>query len=174
MNSLIFRGFFRGVFRAIRFQFQKVMRVKASPHSVALGLAIGIFCGALPIMGIQSFAAVPIALLFRASITASLIGVWWTNPVTFIPIYYSEYLIGGLFVPGGGMSYQEFYDRVSKVTDLEGIGDLGLDIFLPMTYGSLPVGILLGALSYAAMLNILERRKARLEAKRASFKRAGR
>jgi uncharacterized protein len=166
MNTVIFRDFFRG----LRYRFQKIMRLKASPHSIALGLAIGIFCGALPIMGIQSIAAAPLALLFRANIPASLLGVWWTNPVTFIPIYYLEYLLGGFFIPGGGMGYQEFYGRFSQLSDLEGIGDLGLDLFLPMTYGSIPLGIFLGALSYGSMFKILERRKARLEARRAKFK----
>ena len=68
------------------------------------------------------------------------------------------------------MGYQEFYGRFSQLSDLEGIGDLGLDLFLPMTYGSIPLGIFLGALSYGSMFKILERRKARLEARRAKFK----
>lgn len=152
--------------RAIRYRFWKLIRIRATPHSVALGLAIGVFCGALPIMGIQSLFAVPLALLFRCSVAASLIGVWWTNPVTFIPIYYAEYCLGGALFNESFLTYRDFYHRFSKIENLEGVMALGGDVMRPLIYGSLVAGVVLSVSSYFCMLWILERRRRRKAMKR--------
>jgi len=152
--------------RALRYRFWKLVRIRASPHEVSLGLAIGIFCGALPIMGVQSVVAVPLAFLCRSSVTASLIGVWWTNPVTFIPIYYSEYLVGGALFSNQLLSYGEFYSRFAQIQDLDGVLSLGGDIFRPMAYGSFVIGPVLGLIGYFSLYKALEARKRRKEKRR--------
>ena len=156
--------------RGIRYRYWKLIRIRASPHEVALGLGIGIFCGALPIMGIQSLVAIPMAFVWRASIAASLVGVWWTNPLTFIPIYYSEYLIGGLLFADKILTYQEFYERFSQISDLDGVLALGGDIFGPMTYGSLVLGGSLGLICYLTMVRALEERRRRKEIRKSKIK----
>ena len=121
-------------------------------------------------MGVQSLVAIPMAFVLRASIAASLVGVWWTNPLTFIPIYYSEYLIGGLLFTDRTLSYQEFYERFSKISDLDGVLALGGDIFRPMTYGSLVLGGGLALICYLIMVRALEERRRRKEIRRSKIK----
>ena len=152
--------------RALRYRFWKLVRIRASPHSVALGLSIGVFFGALPIMGIQSVFAVPLALLFRCSVAATLIGVWWTNPLTFIPVYYAEYYLGGVLFDESFLSYGDFYDRFSKIENLDGVMALGGDVMRPLIYGSLVTGALLSVISYFSLVWILEQRKKRKKMRR--------
>ena len=154
------------LFRAVRLKYLQLLRIKDTPHRVALGLAIGIAAGCLPCMGVQSFLALPLAFLIRANKIASLIGVWWTNPITFIPIYYSEYVIGTLFSDYSVLNYSDFYHKTSQLRNLEDVTNLGLEILMPMTIGSLIAAAVIGPLSFFFFRNLLLKRRERKLRKR--------
>jgi len=139
-------------------KFSDVINQNASPHSIALGLALGIFIGFLPIMGIQMAVVLLFALPFKnANKPAAVAGVWVSNPLTVIPIYAFIYWVGMFFYPGKAIlgSYGEFKSRFSEILSLDSaleqtkafIG-LGADIFLPMCIGGAFVGIIAGILTY--------------------------
>ena len=71
-----------------------VCELNETNHQIALGLAVGIFVGFLPIMGIQMSVAVPLAFFLRCNKLLAAAGVWITNPATFIPLYYFNYRFG--------------------------------------------------------------------------------
>ena len=77
---------------------RKVLVVQDTPHRVALGFAIGLFIGLLPIVGIQMIVAFVICWVARANLIASIPPVWISNPVTLVPLYYILNRVGGLFV----------------------------------------------------------------------------
>ncbi|PCJ17428.1 MAG: hypothetical protein COB02_13465 [Candidatus Cloacimonadota bacterium] len=151
--------------RAVRLKYLKLLRLNDNPHSISLGFAIGIAVGALPVMGVQTIVALPFVFLIRCNILAMVIGVWWTNPITFIPIYYSEYLIGTALGGYKRVSFDSFSTQLSKIENLEGLKTLGESILLPMFYGSLVYMVTLGPLSYFLIKRVLEARKARKKAK---------
>lgn len=64
---------------------------------VALGVAIGLFIGLIP-LPLQMLIVVPIALLIRANLPFAVMGVWITNPLTVAPIYYFEYKLGAMIL----------------------------------------------------------------------------
>ena len=65
-----------------------------SRRGVALGVAIGIFFGLLiPIAQIPMSAAVAVAL--RANVPSAMASTLVTNPVTFPPVYYAAWKLGG-------------------------------------------------------------------------------
>lgn len=81
----------RPVLRFIKF---RILHVDDSPERIARGLAVGIFIGYLPLMGIQMFLAWIAAAIFRANKVLAILGVWISNPATALIIYYPCYLLG--------------------------------------------------------------------------------
>ncbi|MGL4189515.1 MAG: DUF2062 domain-containing protein, partial [Sphaerotilus sulfidivorans] len=67
---------------------------RASRRAVALGAAIGVFFGFLiPIAQIPVSAAVAVAL--RANVPSAMASTLVTNPITFPPVYYAAWQVGG-------------------------------------------------------------------------------
>ncbi|MBO4698301.1 DUF2062 domain-containing protein [bacterium] len=130
---------------------RKLMHLNADPHDIAFGLALGIFVGFLPIMGIQMAVAGLVCLPFRrANKVAAVAGVWITNPLTVIPIYAFIYWIGTFFYPAESLvTPSTIMSKMTDVLKLEGFVAqtkgflaLGADIFLPMCIGGAVVGVI--------------------------------
>jgi uncharacterized protein (DUF2062 family) len=129
---------------------------------VALGLAIGVFFGALPCMGIQTVIALPFAFALNANKIAAMIGVWWTNPITAIPVYYASYIIGRTLSSRPSISYREFFAKIRHVSDIPSLLELGRDdLLLPLLWGGLIMGIILFPVSYFSFKWMLEKRHER-------------
>ena len=57
--------------------------------------------GVLPLMPVQTIILVPLTILFRIStITAMLAGYVVSNPLTFVPQYYTSWKLGNAVLPG--------------------------------------------------------------------------
>lgn len=130
---------------------KKLMHLNADPHDIAFGLALGIFVGFLPIMGIQMAVAGLVCLPFRhANKPAAVAGVWITNPLTVIPIYAFIYWVGTFFYPAESVvTPSTIMSKMTAVLKLDGFVAqtkgffaLGADIFLPMCIGGAIVGII--------------------------------
>ena len=122
-----------------------ILKQKDSPHRIALGAALGIFIGILPIMGIQMTVVALLALPFRANIKAALAGVWISNPFTFIPMYWGYYKFGLLFFPSRAVTWDAFMKMITEAGGLDWsalgesmnrILDIGMDILIPMWAGA--------------------------------------
>ena len=85
--------------RLSRYTYLRIVRIKAPAESIALGLALGVFAGALPFLSLQMIIAVSLALLLRASIIAAALGTWWSNPFNWAIVFPLFYLLGKVFVP---------------------------------------------------------------------------
>lgn len=130
---------------------KKLLSLNDSPHDIALGLALGIFIGFLPIMGIQMAVVLVFALPFRkANKVAAVAGVWITNPLTVIPIYAFIYWVGTFFYPAKSvLTSESLKGKMRDIVQLDGFIDqtqsflsLGADIFLPMCIGGAIVGFI--------------------------------
>lgn len=64
-------------------------------RAVALGVAIGLVTGLIP-GPLQILAAVLIAIPLRANVIAAAAATFYTNPLTFIPLYLLAYQVGSL------------------------------------------------------------------------------
>jgi len=89
MLKLLFR--LRPVLRFIKF---RILHVDDSPERIARGIAVGVFIGYLPLMGIQMVLAWATAALFKANKVMAVLGAWISNPATAIIIYYPSYRLG--------------------------------------------------------------------------------
>jgi len=120
-----------------KFLYQNIIAIRSTPHDLALGLAIGVFVGFLPIMGFQTVVSVPIAIMLRASKVTSAIGVWISNPVTFIPFYYFNFRVGRWLIGNPEVEWSvKNYDTLWKILEL------GWEILYPLWFGCIVLGVL--------------------------------
>jgi uncharacterized protein (DUF2062 family) len=74
----------------------RILRVKATPHAVATGVALGVFFGFTPLWGLKTLLAMVIARLVRGSVLAAAISVTLHDVVLpLMPLLFRlEYQIG--------------------------------------------------------------------------------
>ena len=73
-----------------------LMAITDTPHSIALGSAIGIFFGFTPLLGLKTLLSLGVAWVFRCNKLAAVIAVTLHDVLIFImpAIYYAEYKVG--------------------------------------------------------------------------------
>jgi uncharacterized protein (DUF2062 family) len=80
--------------RQIRYYYLRFIRLRGAPHDLALGMALGVFCGMLPIIPFQTALAIALAMFFKASKITAAIGTWASNPLNWYFLYYYSYKLG--------------------------------------------------------------------------------
>ena len=135
----------------------EIAKQKDSPHRIALGMALGIFIGILPIMGIQMTVVALIALPLRGNLKAAVAGVWISNPITFLPMYWGYYKFGLLFFPSRAVTLAEFKEIILIATQwnwsaieesTDRIFAMGADILVPMWTGATILAFVFGIPTY--------------------------
>ncbi len=138
------RSRYQNLKRMVRLYYLKVMRLNATPHSIALGAACGVFGGCFPFipgLPLQTVIAVLCAFITRSSKVAAIITTWVSNPFNWLFFYYVQYKIGTFFLP----IEVAFDPNQWKVTDFMEIGWQGVTI---LVFGGVVLGIPLGVVSY--------------------------
>jgi uncharacterized protein (DUF2062 family) len=89
------------IFEVTKKHILKILQLKSSPHSIALGFAIGTFIALLPTFGFGAFIGLFLLLIFENINKISLLSsfVIW-NPLILAPIYYLSYKFGILLCGG--------------------------------------------------------------------------
>jgi uncharacterized protein len=77
-------------------QYHKLLGLKDTPHSIALGFACGIFLGFTPLFGLKTILAVLLAWMLRSNKISAIIGVALHDFILpFVPVLLRmQYLIG--------------------------------------------------------------------------------
>ncbi len=137
-------------------------------------MAFGIFIGLLPIMGVQMAVVAIFALPFRANLKAAVAGVWISNPITFIPMYWGYYRFGLLFTPAREVSWERFQNIITEASDwswtevytsVNRIVDIGTDILVPMWIGASILAVAFGVPTYFVTFRFVVKYRARRKAK---------
>jgi hypothetical protein len=139
-----------------RFIIYRVLSLDDTPHRIALGVGIGFFVTWTPTIGLQMLLIVALSTLLKANKFVGVPFAWISNPLTLVPVYGPNFLVGR-WVLGGGYSWKEFTHAIGKVLgpELSWIGKVGAwwsamwEVFGPLWVGSIFVGALLGAIVYA-------------------------
>ncbi len=76
----------------------KVKKLPGDPHYIAFGIAIGIFVAMTPTIPLHTIIAIALAVLFKASKPAAILGVWVSNPFTVVFLYFACYKAGHFFL----------------------------------------------------------------------------
>jgi len=67
-------------------KFKSILKVKESPHRIALAFALGVFVGISPFLGLHYIGALLLAWLFRLNKLVAVVGVSVNNPWTIVPL----------------------------------------------------------------------------------------
>lgn len=153
---------------SFRQMYRKLLQLDDTPHSIALGAALGMFITFTPTVGIQVLIVLILSMVVRFNRFAAIVLIYLSNPVTIIPIYYADYVIG-LFVQGeSGLSLEEFGLRWDQSVSMAGeVGfwgatqvlfkSLGTDVIIPMFIGGGVLGGFVGVVTYPLTLSWVQR-----------------
>lgn len=135
-----------GIRRYLTYLQKRVLRLTASPHSIAAGLASGAAVSVFPLIGLHFFLGFVLAFVARGNMLAAAIGTAWGNPITF-PLFFAL-----SFQFGTGIRNRLFPAEPSarlQAADAEALSgglfslDLGsiLPLFQTMMLGALPLSV---------------------------------
>lgn len=124
--------------RLMRFYYLRIIRLKTSAHSIALGVALGVFIGALPIIPFQSVVVLTLAVIFRGNKIAAFFSTFYSNVFTLIPFYTLLFLIGNAVYPIEGVVLE--WPDPADVT-MEWLIQQGWGVFSLMMLGGVIFGI---------------------------------
>ncbi len=157
--------------RTGKYYYLRFIRLRGSPHSLALGSAIGVFIGITPTIPFHTIAIFILSVFTRSSFIAGLIASWVVcNPLTYIPQYYFSLLLGNLATP-----YELNWAQVQAVLDtvLSDVSfTLKMQALMGVSYEALVVMLVGGALLalpftvisyYFSYFTFIKIRKKRLE-----------
>ena len=102
------------IVRTGKYYFLRLLRLRGTPHSIAMGAAIGVFIGLTPTIPFHTITILAITVVTRTSVIAALItSLIVCNPLTYIPIYYFSLLLGNLVTP-----FALNWDKLKGVLDV--------------------------------------------------------
>jgi uncharacterized protein (DUF2062 family) len=167
-------------------------RLPDSPERIARGIFAGVFASFTPFYGFHFFIAAGLAFVLRGNIIASLMGTFFGNPLTYVPIGVAalstgHWLLGdtvdkgvhrsfgGKFADAGADLKDNFFamftDAQADWSRLEVFYD---EIFFPYMVGGVLPGIFFGLICYYLSVPVIrvyqKRRKGLIKAKLEAIK----
>ena len=121
-------------------------------HSVAGGVAVGMFSGLVP-GPLQMLAAALLAVPLRVNLPVALATTLYTNPVTIGPLYLLAYLIGRFIIGGGSapLSAPPEMEWSQLAASLDAFLHWSLSMGAPLAVGLVALALILSALGYACV-----------------------
>ena len=100
--------------RTGRDYYRRFQRLRGDPHSLAGGVAIGVFIGLTPTIPLHTVAILAATLGTRTSTVAGFLSsIIVCNPLTYLPIYYFSLVIGNLTTP-----YELNWEKIKGTLDV--------------------------------------------------------
>lgn len=146
--------------RSLRYGGLRLGRLGASPHAIALGLAIGVFSAFQPILGFQMLLAGAAAWVLGANVGAALLGTFVGGPMTWPLMWLASYHVGAALT---GETHAATLDELwSALSGLAAVaspeaaadvtGALVRQLLYPLAVGALPLGLVAGTVFYAIVM----------------------
>lgn len=135
--------------RTLRYLHLRFVRLRGTAEEVARGMALGVFIGITPTMGVQMPLALFFAMLLKENKIAAVIGVWISNPMTAIPIYTYNFKIGKYLLSTPDL-------RMPNFSSIQDVLALGHDFLLPLMLGSIVAGLFSAAVAYVITLRFYD------------------
>jgi len=138
---------------------QILLHVEDSPSRVALAFAVGIFIAFSPLLGIHTALAIVVAIAFRLSKTAILVGAWTNNPWTIAPMYTAGTFLGCFVLGVSPTSLGEIDWSLSGRAFYASLASGLRPLVLPFVVGNLALGAAAAFVSFLALRFLLARQK---------------
>ena len=136
-----------------------LFHVEDSPHRIALSFGLGVFIAFSPLLGLHTVMALGVAVAFRLSKAAIILGIYVNNPWTIAPMYMAGTLLGCLFL---GVSTDELaairFDAHGWAFYRTLLEQLRPYLW-PFVVGNTVLGVACGFAAYVILRRVLERRR---------------
>lgn len=126
--------------RSARYFAKRALRLSATPHAIAAGIAAGVFASFTPFVGFHFVIAAATAWIIGGNLVASAIGTSVGNPLTFPFIWGATLEVGRLILHGRQPTGIDPRDIGHLLWNME-FSSLWEPFLKPMAIGSLPLGI---------------------------------
>ena len=148
----------------------RILELDDTPKRIAWGVALGTFIGMTPTVGLQMTIAVCVATLLRGNRLAAVAMVWISNPLTVVPIYWVDHIVGATILGTEMLSISD----IAQVLEFEStglfsiffeflgnLGKLTWNVLPSMFLGGAILGVLLALPAYFLTLKAVHRYRAR-------------
>jgi uncharacterized protein len=130
-------------------------------------VAIGIFWGMTPTVGIQTAVILGTWLAFKklfrreASLVQALVWACVNNPITMVPMYYAFYVTGQWLLGRSGVGYDHFMNLWMRpdLGWMERLTHAASGTVVPTLVGCVPYAVLGSVVSYRWAIALLRRRR---------------
>jgi len=151
--------------RSARYFAKRALRLRATPHAIAAGVAAGVFCSFTPFIGLHFLLAFVVAWLLRGNLVAAAFGTAVGNPITFPVIWGATLQLGRVILQheeGADLGTEEIGDLLMHLE----FASLWDPILKPMLLGAALLGAAAGFMAYLivriAVRTFHEQRRKRL------------
>ncbi len=146
--------------RTLRYWYLRIIRQNASAHNIALGLAVGVFVGALPIIPLQTVTLLLLVYPLRINFLSAWLATCYSNLFTMVPFYTILFYIGKICLPVSDIHFDP-----NKLEMVQLIAT-GWDVFLVMLAGGIIFGIPTALATYFFSVRIVRRVRIRRQRRR--------
>ncbi len=159
----------RSFSRSFQYFGKRILRLSATPHAIAAGVAAGVMASWTPFIGFHFIIGAALAFIFAGNVIASALGTAFGNPVTFPFIWTASYKMGQYIL------YDDYRDTVIGIDLGRLFRELDFNrlwepVLKPMFVGCLPFSVAFGVgfyiLTYVSVATFQSRRRRRLTARR--------
>lgn len=158
----------RSFFRSVQYLVKRTLRLRATPHAIAGGIAAGVFVSFTPFIGFHFILAAILAWIIGGNVVASAFGTAIGNPLTF-PFIWAATFETGRFLLTGSFSGHTTQMNIGAMLRHADFADLWAPLLKPMTVGGIPIGLAFALgfyfLTRFAAWEFRERRRAMLAEK---------
>ena len=138
--------------------YDRFIKLKGSPHEIALGFSLGLLIGMTPFLGMHFVSSLLLASLLGWSKIAALVGMNITNVFTAPLIYPVSYWVGLRLV---GVSRGVDWPAALKLDDLLTLIEQSPLILVDLSIGGTILGLPLAIAGYFLVLGIIRRNRRR-------------
>ena len=149
--------------RQLKYYYIRFLRLKGEPHELALGMAIGVFSGMMPILPFQIALAVALAFLFKASKITAALGTWASNPLNWYFIYLYDFKLGAylLGMEGGQEILKSVMASISRGDEIAvtwgKLFSSGMTLVSALLIGGVLIGIVAATPTYFIFLKVFQK-----------------
>lgn len=154
--------------RSFHYFIKRVLRLTATPHAIAAGVAAGVFASWTPLLGFHFILAFAVSFVLAGNMVAAALGTAFGNPLSFPFIWALTLKIGNMLIgneAGPGEKHVDLHALLSRLD----VSQLWDPVLKPMLIGAIPPGIITAVgfyiLTYWGVRAFQTRRKSRLAAR---------
>ncbi|ELT47775.1 type IV secretion system effector BspA [Brucella sp. ZJ1_1] len=136
----------RSFSRSLRYGGKRILRITASPHAVAAGLAVGVFSAFTPFFGFHLIIAIVLAYVLAGNIAAAALGTTLANPLTLPFIWGSTFELGRFIMNGSIDDAPPIH--LGRALETMRFDEIWTPLLKPMLFGSTILGAAFAVVVY--------------------------